>query len=146
MKIKNILMALLALLFTTVLQAQDDSRPRSGKFSSRGRPAAQDTLAVKKEKRLFESIIRNDSTLGEKPLIIIDGVHYPADVEYFKVDTIQSLLIMKPENAVSIYGEEAKDGAIIVTTIPYYRQKQQQRQRENKYKPVMKRKRKKKNP
>lgn len=64
-------------------------------------------------------LIRGSSTLedNEKALIIIDGVPLfnKEDFELNK-DDILSMRVLKDKEAISLYGEKAKNGAILITT------------------------------
>jgi TonB family protein len=56
------------------------------------------------------------SANGGKPLIVVDGVIQDIDVNSLNSETIESVNVLKDEFAVNKYGNQAKDGAIEVTT------------------------------
>ena len=50
-----------------------------------------------------------------KPLIIIDGERIPyEDFKQIDPKTIESMQVLKNEKAVELYGEEARNGVIII--------------------------------
>ena len=55
---------------------------------------------------------------SRKKLIIIDGEtsEYKKLDQLAKADKLKAVDYLKPETAISIYGDQAKDGAIIATT------------------------------
>ncbi len=55
---------------------------------------------------------------GAQPLIILDGKKLSADFDIKSIDpqTIESLEVLKEEAAAGIYGEEAKNGVILIST------------------------------
>ena len=52
----------------------------------------------------------------EKPLIIIDGKKEYVDIKSINAETIHSISVYKDKMAIEKYGDEAKDGTIIITT------------------------------
>lgn len=50
------------------------------------------------------------------PLIILNGKTYTAELSTIKPETIESLEILKDFTAISLYGDEGKNGAMIITT------------------------------
>lgn len=54
---------------------------------------------------------------GKTPLIIIDGKEKPySDLEKINPDSIETMTVIKGENAVEKYGDKGKDGVIEITT------------------------------
>ena len=55
---------------------------------------------------------------GKKPLIVIDGVVMDKDFDVNMINpgNIESISVLKNESAVALYGENAEDGVIVVTT------------------------------
>ena len=51
-----------------------------------------------------------------KALVIVDGKVYYGDVSDVSPEDIESVEVLKNESATKLYGEKAKDGAIIITT------------------------------
>lgn len=50
------------------------------------------------------------------PLIILDGVKTDITVNSINPDLIESISVLKGESATRLYGEEAKDGVIVIST------------------------------
>ncbi len=55
------------------------------------------------------------STAKEKPLILVDGEEV-LSFDNMKPENIQSITVLKDKNALSKYGEKAKNGAILIYT------------------------------
>ena len=54
---------------------------------------------------------------GKKPLIIVDGVKQAqGSLAGMDPNTIYSFEVLKDESALKLYGDEAKDGVIRITT------------------------------
>jgi len=54
---------------------------------------------------------------GKKPLFVIDGAPFPAiTFDGINPDMIESLSVVLPEEAVKLYGEKAKDGAVVIVS------------------------------
>ncbi|MBR5655683.1 MAG: TonB family protein [Prevotella sp.] len=61
--------------------------------------------------------IRNTKLNGENPMIIVDGKKVTdEDLQALPPESIASITVMKSEAAIKSYGEDAKDGVIIVNT------------------------------
>ncbi len=60
--------------------------------------------------------IRSDSSI--KPLIIIDGVKSAGEeaMRNINPNTIESISVLKGQSATDLYGAQAKDGAVLITT------------------------------
>ena len=56
------------------------------------------------------------STDGAMPLIYLDGVKYTGDLSKIDPATISSMEVLKDEKAIEKYGDEAKNGVILITT------------------------------
>lgn len=50
-----------------------------------------------------------------KPLFIVDGTPV-SDIKHIPADNIESISVLKDESSTRIYGEEGKNGVIIITT------------------------------
>ncbi len=63
-------------------------------------------------------IIRGTGEKKENPLIIIDGKRMPKDfnLDSLNPDEIDSMSVLKDTGAESLYGEDGKNGVIIITT------------------------------
>ncbi|RFZ90505.1 hypothetical protein D0C36_22250 [Mucilaginibacter conchicola] len=57
-------------------------------------------------------------TFGDKKpgLVILDGKKYEGQLEDIKADSIKSISVLKDKASTAQYGEEAKDGVIIIST------------------------------
>ncbi len=53
---------------------------------------------------------------GKSPLVFIDGEKYTGDMDEVDPESIQSIDVLKDASAIENYGEEAKDGVILITT------------------------------
>ncbi|HKO80524.1 MAG TPA: M56 family metallopeptidase, partial [Chitinophagaceae bacterium] len=55
---------------------------------------------------------------GEKPLIIVDGVEWPAslDMNLIDADKIESITVLKDVSAVDLFGDKGRNGVVIITT------------------------------
>ncbi|WP_019540417.1 M56 family metallopeptidase [Proteiniphilum acetatigenes] len=64
-----------------------------------------------------EVIFRVENPDGTSPLIILDGEKMPKDFELNSIDVkeIESMSVLKDKNATEIYGDEGKNGVIIIT-------------------------------
>ena len=60
-------------------------------------------------------VIRGADVVGKKPLYILDGSPIET-MNNVKPDDIESISVLKSATAMSIYGERAKDGVILITT------------------------------
>ncbi len=56
------------------------------------------------------------STPGQEPIFIIDGKVVKLSAAEIDTENMSSISVLKGASAVSVYGKEAKDGAIIMTT------------------------------
>jgi TonB-dependent SusC/RagA subfamily outer membrane receptor len=141
---KTLILLVTGFLFLTTvnMQAQDSSRPKSGKYSSRSRNAEDTTRTKAKTDTLgigIDVLIKGE--LGEgKPLIVIDGIVYTDQdiLNSLNPDDIDSISILKEETAVRIYGEKGKNGVIIITT-----KSNKEKNKKDSNKPATKKKRKK---
>jgi TonB family protein len=53
---------------------------------------------------------------GKRPAIFVDGVEATGDLSKLDQNTFESMTILRAVTATSIYGEKAKNGAILITT------------------------------
>ena len=77
--------------------------------------------AVKNSIRAVRTMVDIDKeeSSEEKPLVVVDGKVMGHGTELLKridVATIQQVYVMSAKNAVAEYGDQAKDGAIVVTS------------------------------
>ena len=68
------------------------------------------------EEIVIRTVGKNQISSAEKPLIIIDGVTSEDGFGNLEPEDIKSLSILKDASAVSIYGDKAKAGVILITT------------------------------
>ena len=56
--------------------------------------------------------------VGQKPLFVIDGVPFGTNLSLDDIDAtkVESAILMEKSEAVKLYGEKAKDGAIVITS------------------------------
>jgi TonB-dependent SusC/RagA subfamily outer membrane receptor len=73
---------------------------------------AQKADSAKKELKITPS-----STYGSaSPLVMVDGVKYKGNVNSIPPNDIESIEVLKDASAKTLYGEEAKNGVILITT------------------------------
>jgi hypothetical protein len=78
---------------------------------------------VSAEEKTEKLVIKEDAKrivvemdLEEDPLVVVDGKVFESNLNDIKPETIESVKILKKEEAVKIYGEEAaKNGVIVIT-------------------------------
>lgn len=63
-------------------------------------------------------MIRGTSSVqgDNSPLVLVDGVPYSGDWNAMDKDLVRSVSILKPSEAVAIYGQRAASGVILITT------------------------------
>jgi hypothetical protein len=62
-------------------------------------------------------MLRGISSFGDqKPLYVIDGILYDNIPANITPDMIADVMVLKPAEAVGIYGEKAADGAVVIAT------------------------------
>ena len=82
-----------------------------------GEDAKNGVVIIKTKKNKPTTV--NISPLTDIPLIIIDGKKYSSaefDLRSIDPDDIESISILKDNSGESIYGEDAKNGVVLVTT------------------------------
>ncbi len=60
--------------------------------------------------------ITYESSSKNNPMIIIDGETYKGDINNISPDKIASITVLKDSTATAMYGSEAKDGVIIISS------------------------------
>lgn len=62
--------------------------------------------------------IRNETMSEKPPLIVLDGKRMSADFDLnsVNVNDIKSMSILKNENATEVYGDDGKNGVVIIST------------------------------
>ncbi|MGZ5247499.1 MAG: TonB-dependent receptor plug domain-containing protein, partial [Flavitalea sp.] len=79
-------------------------------------PGVQITTASGQPGSGMNVIIRGKGTIGNySPLYIVDGV-YTGDISYLNPADIQSIDVLKDAASAAIYGSQAANGVILVTT------------------------------
>jgi|GEM_PF-5130282 len=101
---KKLILMLALFASTTVLMAQDVKKC--------------DGNDCQKHAQKQECPIKQMLADGKKPIIIVDGItqHATFDQLNLKPEQIGSLDVVKGEEAVQLYGDKAKDGAIVIKT------------------------------
>lgn len=63
-------------------------------------------------------VLRGNRSISgsSQPLYVVDGVPIRGDISDMNPDDIQSINVLKGPNAAALYGSEAQNGAIVVTT------------------------------
>lgn len=85
------------------------------------------------QKKGYKVIFRDGKTFNEKPLYILDGkMIEDMDFQNINPQNIESIEILKDENATKIYGEKAKNGVIVIKTKKILKpQKKQEKQKQD---------------
>ena len=60
--------------------------------------------------------VRGNGNPFEMPLIYLDGVKYTGDLKDIDPATISSMEVLKDQAAIEKYGDEAKNGVVLITT------------------------------
>ena len=104
---------------------QDEPKQEEAEVVSFSLKANEDTSigaieAVKNSIRATKTLIDIDKeeSYEEKPLVVVDGKVMGHGTELLKridVASIQQVYVMSSKNAVAEYGDQAKDGAIVIT-------------------------------
>ncbi|CAM3653104.1 hypothetical protein MUGA111182_01450 [Mucilaginibacter galii] len=71
-------------------------------------------LSKKKKQTVLEII----GKIGTKPLMIIDGVIFKGLSDTINTDRIEKLDVLKNNDAQTIYGDQAREGAVLITMKP----------------------------
>lgn len=63
-------------------------------------------------------VLRGNRSISgsSQPLYVVDGVPVRGDISNMNPDNIESINVLKGPNAAALYGSEAQNGAIVVTT------------------------------
>ncbi len=67
----------------------------------------------KKDKIIIQTKTKYNSPT---PLIIVDGVKFEGDMNEIDPEDIESVSVLKDASAIDNFGEEAKDGVVLITT------------------------------
>ena len=75
------------------------------------------TTELQKAKQNPAIILLNTKPNGEEPLLIVDGKTVTReDIQALPPESVANIVVMKEEAAIKSYGENAKNGVIIITT------------------------------
>ena len=75
------------------------------------------TTELQKAKQNPAIILLNTKPNGEEPLLIVDGKTVTReDIQALSPESVANIVVMKEEAAIKSYGENAKNGVIIITT------------------------------
>lgn len=65
----------------------------------------------------YAEFLNEDSNVYVKTaFVLLDGVVYEGDLDAIDPNTIEHITVLKDSAAIAIYGEAAKEGAIVITT------------------------------
>lgn len=64
-------------------------------------------------------LIRHDTTVKSKPLIVVDGIIYNGDLKSIDPNDISSITVLKDPGATNIYGPQGANGVVIIQTKQY---------------------------
>ncbi|SDC01536.1 M56 family metallopeptidase [Niabella drilacis] len=89
----------------------------TGKFPTKNKPM-EDTLPASQIPRAKSSLQNIMAKQDIDPLIVLDGVTQSKDFDISRVkpEAIESISVLKDASATSLYGTDAKNGVIIITT------------------------------
>ena len=90
--------------FTNSLQG---AAPGLQTFNSSGQPGASASF-------LIRGI--GSASAGTEPLIVVDGIIYPASLSTINPNDIESISVLKDAASASLYGSRAANGVITITT------------------------------
>ncbi len=94
-------------------KSDDEEMARPAEYA--GKPEAEPNAAV---------IILNARQAGEEPLLIVDGKIATADqVRALPRDSVAKVATMREKAAVRSYGEKARNGALVITTVRHQEEK-----------------------
>ena len=64
------------------------------------------------------NLVYNVDAGGKKPIVFVDGQHWPSDISLNIIDPgkIESINVLKGETAIKLYGNKAGDGVISIVT------------------------------
>lgn len=97
---------LVGLRTTSVVEALQGQTPGMQIIAQTGQPAG----------RGMRVIVRGLGTIGESsPLYLVDGVQV-SDIEHINVNDIEGVDILKDAASAAIYGSQAANGVVIITT------------------------------
>ena len=78
------------------------------------------TKAVNGVILITTNVKKDNDQSQQKPLIIVDGVIYDRDINTLHAKDILTIDVLKGSEAVAIYGQNAVNGVIAITTKLYY--------------------------
>ena len=84
-------------------------------FKLRGDDAPTTTMTVGDNDNPGKISIRYTGT-NAAPLVYLDGKKYEGELNYLDPSTIESMEVLKDQAAIDKYGEEAKNGVILITS------------------------------
>ncbi len=62
-------------------------------------------------------VIRNPKPIGRaKALVVVNGKIYKRSIKSIDASSIKEVSILKPKEAISLYGQKGENGAILITT------------------------------
>lgn len=64
---------------------------------------------------LLKAVANPPATAGN-PLYIVNGAEYKGNLSDIKVESIESVSVLKGESAIELYGERASEGAVVIKT------------------------------
>lgn len=99
--------------FPIVFKLSGDDEPTTG-FVISVPHASESPISVDRSTPGKMVIRYNES--GGSPLIFLDGIKYNGDISDIDPATISSMEVLKDEKAIEKYGDEAKNGVILITT------------------------------
>jgi TonB family protein len=83
-------------------------------FQVRGEKDKPVTVSASTEPKNPGILIRN--AMGGTPLVFIDGEKYTGSLDDLNPNNFESITVIKNEEAIEKYGDEAKNGVLVITT------------------------------
>ena len=95
------------------VQQTDVTRALEGKVAGVQMTTASGDLSAKPSIRIrgFGSI-----NAGQEPLVVVDGVPYPGDLNNINTNDIESMTVLKDAASNALYGARGANGVIMITT------------------------------
>jgi TonB-dependent SusC/RagA subfamily outer membrane receptor len=118
---KKLILVFLAMsMLPLSLIAQSDRNKKTSDQSSMDNVIKSDSTGVSAQNcdssKNYQQPVLIRSANGRQPLIIIDGVVSNQGTLGLDPNSIKSVSVLKDTSAVNVYGDKARDGAILITT------------------------------
>ena len=95
------------------LVANKNTKKENVNAISYGKPGT--TGIVNAHSRAANTTFLTDNIQGDKPIFVVNGVEME-NISYLNPENIKSVNVLKDKYATDLYGEKAKNGAVLITT------------------------------